>query len=85
MARYGSFEEAKKRFNPTAFNQTESSQLRRVLLGSLASLAASGETSPIALAQGLYGGPPPSSPTDSGPIELPTIAVEGAEERRGRI
>ena len=54
------------------------SQLRRVLLGSVASLVASGGAS-SALAQGMYGAPPP--PSDAAPTELPAISVEGAEKR----
>src|SRR5215475_7178853 len=53
------------------------SQLRRVLLGSVASLAASGGAS-SALAQGVYGSKPP--PSDAAPTQLPAISVEGAEK-----
>jgi catecholate siderophore receptor len=51
-----------------------------MLLGSVASLVASMETAPIALAQGAYGGTPTPSPSDTGPMQLPTVAVEGAEK-----
>ena len=53
-------------------------QLRRVLLGSVASLVASGGAS-SALAQGMYGAPP--APSDAAPTQLPAISVEGAEKR----
>jgi catecholate siderophore receptor len=54
-----------------------SPQLRRALLGSVATLIVSAGLSP-ALAQGAYGGAPPT-PSDSGPTQLPAISVEGAE------
>jgi catecholate siderophore receptor len=53
------------------------SQLRRVLLDSVASLVASGGAS-SALAQGMYGASPP--PSDAAPTQLPAISVEGAEK-----
>jgi catecholate siderophore receptor len=65
--------------NPAAVGRA---QLRLALLGSVASLAVSAELAPV-LAQGMYGGtpaPPPSSPSDTGPMALPTIAVEGAQK-----
>src|SRR5262245_53378255 len=57
------------------------SQLRRVLLGSVASLVASGGAS-SARAQGMYGTPPP--PSDAAPTQLPAISVEGAERTSSR-
>src|SRR5215472_4758360 len=54
-------------------------QLRLALLGSVASLAVSAELGPV-LAQGIYGGTPTPSPSDTGPMQLPTVAVEGAEK-----
>ena len=75
------------RFNAALFTHgkpaaVSRAQLRLALLGSVASLAVSAELAPV-LAQGMYGGtptPPPSSPSDTGPMALPTIAVEGAQK-----
>ena len=63
-----------------ATTRVGSTRLHRVLLGSVASLVASMETAPIALAQGAYGGTPTPSPSDTGPMALPAISVEGAEK-----
>src|SRR5262249_55018056 len=54
-------------------------QLRLALLGSVASFAVSAELGPV-LAQGLDGGLPTPSPSDTEPMQLPTAAVEGAEK-----
>src|SRR5262249_48427878 len=54
-------------------------QLRLALLGSVASLSVSAELGSV-LAQGMYGGTPPPPPSDTGPMQLPTVAVEGAEK-----
>src|SRR5271169_3497423 len=51
--------------------------------GSVASIVVSAEPSPV-LAQGLYGGTPAPSPTDSGPTQLPSISVEG-QKRAPRV
>src|SRR4051794_17516283 len=53
------------------------SQLRRVLLGSVASLVTSAGAS-SALAQGMYGAPPP--PDEGAMTQLPAISVEGTEK-----
>jgi outer membrane receptor for monomeric catechols len=53
------------------------SQLRRTLLGSVASLVASTAPFPV-LAQGGYGAEPPM-PSEGGPTQLPAISVEGTE------
>ena len=63
-----------------ATTRVGSTRLHRMLLGSVASLVASMETASIALAQGAYGGTPTPSPSDTGPMQLPTVAVEGAEK-----
>jgi catecholate siderophore receptor len=55
--------------------------LRAALLGSVASLVTSMDTAPV-LAQGArgYAYPAPAAPaSEPGPMQLPTIAVEGAE------
>ena len=52
--------------------------LRSALLGSVASLVASGDMAPVA-AQGLYGTPPAAPADSAAPMQLPTIAVQGAE------
>jgi catecholate siderophore receptor len=54
-------------------------QLRRALLGSVASLVVPAEPSPV-LAQGAYSGTSAPSPTDRGPLPLPAISVEGAKK-----
>ena len=53
--------------------------LRAALLGSVASFAAFAGSFPV-LAQGVYGGAPGPPPSDSAPMPLPAISVEGAEK-----
>jgi catecholate siderophore receptor len=72
------------RCNSTTFIRDELAwayrkQLRRALLGSVASLIVSAEPSPV-LAQGVYSAPPAPPPADSGATQLPAISVEGAEK-----
>ena len=62
--------------NPPAIGRA---QLRLALLGSVASLAVSAELGPV-LAQGMCRGTPTPSPSDTGPMQLPTVDVEGAEK-----
>ncbi len=67
------------RVNSTAPALPKTSQLRRVLIGSVASLVASAQSSPT-LAQGAYGGTPAPPLSDGEPMQLPTLAVEGAQK-----
>jgi len=67
------------RANSTAPALPKTSQLRRVLIGSVASLVASAQSSPT-LAQGAYGGTPAPPLSDGEPMQLPTLAVEGAQK-----
>ena len=67
------------RVNSTVPALPKTSQLRRALIGSVASLVASAQSSPT-LAQGAYGGTPAPPLSDGEPIQLPTLAVEGAQK-----
>src|SRR6266478_648198 len=67
------------RVNSTVPALPKTSQLRRALIGSVASLVASAGPSPV-LGQGVYGGSPSSPLGDSGPTQLPAISVEGSEK-----